>query len=371
MDLPVLYKRTVGGKLQTWQVSVEDNGNGTSDVVIVQGLLGGKKQTYRETIEEGKNLKRSNATTAHTQAIFEARSKWNKQKDRKHYGEDAEGEESAAKRAEAPMLAYVYEDHYKKVDWEYAYAQPKLDGNRCLAKMDGDGKVTLWTRKGVEIKTLGHLIDPLRAAMNPSDTLDGEAYVHGLHVTNLRSLLTRPQEGCEKVSFRIYDQLSPLPYCKRWQFLMERDLKIGEPKHGLCLVPTIRVMNEKELMKFQRDCIEEEGFEGAMLRWGEFGYEAGVRSQGLLKVKTFDDAEFPIVDVTDGTGTFKGVAVLVCRTPAGHEFTVTAPGTIEDKKRIFRHSEEVIGKKVTVKFAGYTKTEEPVPFQPVAKCILD
>ena len=123
-------------------------------------------------------------------------------------------------------------------------------------------------------------------------------------------------------------------------------------------------------MKFQASCIES-GYEGAMLRWGPFPYQAGKRSQGLLKVKTFEDAEFPIIDVTPGSSTFQDCAILWCRTQVGNLFAVTAPGTIEQKRQILCDKDQVIGKRVTVKYAGMTKTESPVPFQPIAKIILD
>lgn len=360
-----LFKKTSAGRIQEWKIAVRKNKDGSGTILIEQGLVDGKKQQYEEQITEGKNLGKKNETSAFEQAVAEAEARWTKQKDRRHYGEDPTAEESAAKRSAAPMLAGVYQDHADKVDWHGALAQPKLDGNRCLAKMDGEGNVSLWTRKGVEIKTLGHLIAPLRAVMNPTDVLDGEVYVHGLHVTNLRSLLTRQQPDCETVSFRIYDQVSPLPFCQRWGYLQDLDLKVGVPRDGLCLVPTIKVMNEKELMKFQADCIAQ-GFEGAMLRWGKFGYQAGARSQGLLKVKTFKDAEFKILQVTTGTGPYADCAVFVCQAASGGVFNVTAPGSLKEKREIWKNGADYVGRLLTVKFAGYTETDFPVPFQPVA-----
>ncbi len=372
---PPLYKRTATGAVQEWNIRVESDGD-KGRITIIQGQQGGKKQIYCETIEKGKNLGRANATTAIEQAIAEAQSRWEKQRDRKHYGLTVE--ESADKREEAPMLAQKYEDHAKKVEWKRALAQPKLDGNRCIARYSSDGTMTLWTRKGVQIKTMDHIADELTGLMNRGETFDGELYVHGLHVTNLRSLLTRAQEGCKQVSFRVYDMVKPLPFHTRFSELEDRlGDRIDAPRNGIALVQTIRVMNEKELMTFQKQCIEQ-GFEGAMLRWGEAGYEAGKRSHGLLKVKTFQDAEFQIVDVVDSKKPFNlcredgqvtpvKVAVFVCVTADGHQFNVTAPGTIAEKHAILHRPDDYVGKSLTVKFQCYTATDKPVPFQPVAK----
>ncbi len=369
---PTLYKKTSTGAVNEWTISVQDNiiaegGIPSATIITQQGHVGGAIQTYEEVITEGKNLGRSNSTTYLQQAIAEAQAKWTKQQERRRYGTDPEGKESAEKRAEAPMLAQKYQDHFKKVDWSQAWSQPKLDGNRCLAKRDEEGKITLWTRGNVQIKTLEHITEDLKSLMEPGETFDGEVYVHGLHVTNLRSLLTRYQSGCEDVQYRVYDLVLPESFEKRHSELFHR---IGPDSDGsIELVQTVKVGREADLMKFQAACIEE-GFEGAMLRWGNFAYEAGKRSKGLLKVKTFEDAEFIITDVTPGTSTFQDCAILHCVTQAGNPFTLTAPGTIEQKRQILLDKASVIGKVVTIKYAGMTKTENPVPFQPVAKLIL-
>jgi ATP-dependent DNA ligase len=367
-QFPTLFKKTSTGAINEWDIQVKDNG-GTATIVIAQGHVDGAKQIYEEVITEGKNLGKSNATTPLQQAIAEAEAKWVKQQDRRQYGTDPSGKESAEKRAAAPMLAQKYQDHFKKVDWSKAYMQPKLDGNRCLAKRDNHGVISLWTRGNKEIVTLPHIQEALRPVMRNGETFDGEVYIHGTHVTNLRSFLTREQSGCELVQLRLYDIVVPLPFDERISLLSQRLTADGD-EETINLVETVKVLDEAHLMKFQAACIQE-GFEGAMLRWGPFPYEAGKRSKGLLKVKTFEDAEFPIIDVTPGTSTFQDCAILWCRTQQGNLFAVTAPGTIEQKRQILLDKAQVIGKRVTIKYAGMTRTENPVPFQPIAKIILD
>lgn len=381
---PPLYKRTSAGAIQQWAIAVRKNKDDTGTIVITQGQVDGKKQQYQEDITEGKNLGRKNATTAFQQAVAEATSRWEKKRDRHHYGEDVAADESATRRALAPMLAQVYEKNFKKVDWKKAMAQPKLDGDRMDARCEGK-KITLWSRKGVQIFSLPQVVDGLQGLLRNGETFDGEAYIHGMHVTNLSGLLRRkkPDSETEKVSFRVYDQMIDAPFYERISDLNERlGDWVAAPKDSIALVETIRVMNDAELMKFQRECIEQ-GFEGAMLRWGMTGYEAGKRSSSLLKVKTFQDAEFTILNVIASEGTFNlvdpvtgkvkhvQVAVFVCKTKNGHRFTVTAPGTILQKYNILKRPNQFIGKQVELKYAGYTKTEEPVPFQPVAKQVRE
>ena len=365
---PTLFKRTATGAINEWTIQVKDNGDETATIITAQGHVDGAKQYYTEIIAEGKNLGKSNATTSLQQAIAEAEAKWVKQQERRQYGTDPRGVESAEKRAAAPMLAQKYQDYFKKVDWSNAFMQPKLDGNRCLAKRDDNGAISLWTRGNKEIITLPHIQEALRSVMKRGETFDGEVYTHGMHVKNLRSYLTREQSGCEYVQFRVYDMVVPLAFITRFDLLSQRFIQ--HDTDTIELVQTLRVTKELDLMKFQAKCIDE-GFEGAMLRWGNFPYEAGKRSQGLLKVKTFEDTEVQILDVTPGTSTFQDCAILHCKTQNGNVFTITAPGTLEQKRQILLDKAQVIGKLVTIKYAGMTRTEHPVPFQPVAKLIID
>ena len=365
---PTLFKRTAGNKVEEWQVEVRGSKDGPAEIVTIHGLVDGKKQTVRDQITEGKRLGTKAETTAWEQALAEAASAWRKKRDRDHYGEDAEARESAEKLAVAPMLAHKYEDHAGKVDWSTAFVQRKYDGNRLLARCEEGGKITLWSRKGVRIVTLPHIVDALGGAIRTGEIMDGEAYVHQMHVTNLRSLLTRKQDGCEAVQFRVYDLVTKQAFSERLLTLASRLAKHAPA--GVGLVETICVRNEKQLLKFEEEFIAE-GYEGAMLRWGDLGYEAGKRSQSLLKCKQFQDAEFKIVGVKQGRGNFQGMAIFICETPAGHRFDVTAPGTHLVKKQVWQNRDDCIGNRVTVKFAGYTETEEPVPFHPVAIAIRD
>jgi DNA ligase-1 len=365
-NFPTLYKRTATGAVQEWHISVQENRDGTATVCVTQGQQGGAKQTYEDQITEGKNVGKKNETSVWDQACNEAQSEWNKKKDRKHYGLTVE--ESAGKRELAPMLAQKYQDHFKKVDWGRAYAQPKLDGHRCLARREGK-EIKLWTREGKPILTVPHIVEDLRSVMRDGDCFDGELYIHGVPLARISSYIKRAQEGSTQLQYRLYDLATDtMDFADRLAALEQR---LGKDEVGaLHLVDTIRVPDEKKLMAFQATCIEE-GFEGAMLRWGDFGYEPGKRSHSLLKVKTFVDDEFEIVGVKEGRGTHKGMAIFTCKTADSYEFDVTAPGSHEEKRTFWANRAELIGKMLTVKYQCYTATEEPVPFLPIAKALRE
>ena len=360
-------KKTATGAVQEWSIAVLPGAspNSPAKILVTQGQRGGKKQTYEETISQGKNLGKKNETTPLEQAYAEAEAEWTKKRDRRHYAETVE--ESAEKRSIAPMLAQVFEKHYKKVDWRNAYGQPKFDGNRCLAFCEED-QVTLWSRQGKPIVTAEHIVEELQGVMKEGDVFDGELYIHGVPLNTLRSFITRKQPESEKLELRVYDFMSDDPFIDRWGTLLKRHFSKGQS--AVQRVESIRISTEEDLMKFQSDCIAQ-GYEGAMLRWGEAGYAAGKRSDSLLKVKTFMDGEFKIINVNEGKGTFAGMAVFECITKSGNRFNVTAPGTLEEKKHYWRHRQNCLGRWLTVKYQFMTKTDQPVPFLPVALSIRD
>lgn len=356
---PTLYKRTAGGGIQEWDCHLEYDPEGTA-IVVTHGLQGGKKQVSRDVIKEGKNAGRRNSTTHYEQADKEAEAAWAEKQERKHYGLTVE--ESAVKREIAPMLAKDYSKFAHKVDWRNAFMQPKLDGNRGHARRNGN-KVTIVTREGLLVETVPHIQRMLLSIMPDDTTWDGELYIHGVPLPQINSLLRREQEDSAKICFNLYDVLMDEGYIDRRQELLRCITANKGPIH---LVETLRVADENELMAYQAKCVDL-GYEGAILRWGDKPYEAGKRSDSLLKVKTFADAEFEVVGCKEGRGLYRGMAVFRCKTEAGHEFDVTAPGTLEKKRAYYATRDKWIGKMLTVKYQCFTSTEMPVPFHPVAK----
>lgn len=367
MDLPILYKRTASGGIQTWKISVLPLADGTAMVVTTFGLLDGKQQRQEEHIKTGKNTGKANATTPLQQATLEAAAEHKKKLDRKGYGLDTGAVESAAKRSAAPMLAKVFDDYRDVVDWGSAFCQPKLDGHRMLARMV-DGRVELVSREGKAIATLPHIAASLASQLSEGVTLDGELWTPELTFQQIASAVKRQQYSSELVQYHVYDCLSPRPFRDRREAI--RDLLLGVDSTVVVSVPTMAVRNSSELLALQSRFVED-GYEGAMLRYGSAGYEAGKRSSSLLKCKSFSDGEFDIVSVREGSGTHAGMAVFTCRTDSGEPFDVTAPGSHDAKRQAWRDRHGLAGRKLTVKYFSLTDSERPVPRFPVALRIHD
>ena len=367
--MQTLYKRTKAGKIQQWDIEVIEHPDagldGTATIRVTHGLTDGQKQTDEEVITEGKNPGKRNATTAIQQAHKEAKAKWQKKYDRERYGLTVE--ESDIKMLTAPMLAHVYEDHAGKVDWTgTTQVQPKFDGHRCLAFNTG-GVIKLLSRQGVEITSCDHLVEQLQGCLPEGAVFDGELYVHGLPLNEIGSLIRRKQEDSTKLCYMMYDMPShDAPFSERYKHLTATVRMWGDDKFpNLHLARTEAVTDEVAAMDFQVRCIEN-GYEGAMLRHGDYRYLNGKRCHGLLKMKTFQDDEFEVVDCAMGRGKFEGMAIFSCVTKDGHPFDVTAPGTHEEKRAAWENWPEQKGQMLTVKFQNYSATETPVPVFPVA-----
>lgn len=357
---PTLYKRDTTGRVRQWDIEVQGN-----KYRVTAGLVDGQKVTAEWTVCEGKNIGRANETTPEAQAIAEAKAHWTKKTQQGGYHENIDDIDTPV--FYEPMTAKKYED--VKFDFPVD-AQPKLDGMRCIVKSDG-----MWSRKGKPIVSAPHIFETLKPLFedDPDLILDGELYNHDLkdNFSKIMSLCrkTKPtpadlEESAKMVQFWMYD----IPSCdgdyrdrlEYAQILFERRIDvIGED----CIVwcPTDLCRNQEELDKYFEEYLDD-GFEGQIIRQHGFDYE-NKRSKGLLKRKTFEDAEFRIVDITEGTGNRTGMAGRVFfekldRTPWEIEnpnddpYTCKASmiGNWEFCREVLRDKDQYIGTIATINF---------------------
>lgn len=375
MKLPVLYKRTAKGALEQWSIWTEpgDTNPQTSTIVTEHGLVGGKLQQSRDTIREGKNLGKANATTAEQQAEKEVLAEWTKKRERRGYVEDperAQAGETDQAGGVPPMLALEHKKAKHKLRFP-CIIQRKYNGIRCIAVYDPKtGKVTLWTRKCERITSMPHVVaalEKLLADRTEPIALDGELYLHGMRLQDIASYVrqkTKPKEGHERIQYHIYD-LPLHPGTNELRDFQRMNLLMGAG-HPLVWAPSGLVHDLESADKLHDEWVQE-GYEGAILRNLNGLYRAGYRSPDLQKYKKFDTGEFLIIGVKEGRGKFEGLAIFECRTPEGAEFDCCAPGTLEERAEYF--DQKYVGKKLTIKFFGWT--QEGKPFHPVPEAVRD
>jgi hypothetical protein len=80
---------------------------------------------------------------------------------------------------------------------------------------------------------------------------------------------------------------------------------------------------------------------------------------------SFDDDEFKIVGYEHGTGKFENVPTFNMVTKEGYPFDGVPVGTEEQRAQYLKDAKNYLGDFATVRFFGYTTTDEPVPRFPV------
>ena len=355
-SLPKLYKKTSIGKIQGWEVHVEDRFD-VATIVNNYGQVDGKIQESTEQVLEGKNIGKANETSAWEQAHLQAKARWEKQLKKGYVESIADAEagktDDIIEGGVFPILAHKFAEQGHKIKYP-ALAQPKLDGHRCTSQNES-GSVTLWSRTRKPISCLPHIVNALENCYL-ADRFDGELYNHDYkdnfeELTSFINQKDEPKEGHEAVQYHVYDlALDNLPNYER--HLLLKNLKTVE---------TVEVNNEDELYAYLDDCLAR-GYEGCMVRNIDGAYKYK-RSYDLQKLKKFDDDEFRIVDVKVGNkGSMAGKAVFICERiredqllPEGETFDVKMKGEMDKLKEYADDPSLVIGKILTVKYQGYTK----------------
>jgi DNA ligase 1 len=372
--LPPLFKAAGRGGKIIWEIWVTRTSEGYGAITVRYGKVDGKLQETTDVVKKGKNVGKANETSPYEQACAEAESKWTKQLNRRGYGRTVEA--SAAVRGVSAMLAQSYDDQSAKVDWGTAFAQPKLDGFRCLAHVDESGSVRLVSRENQPLTVLEKLGVVIRESASyfrslglSTVSLDGEIYCHGMSLNQISSACKKLSEATDKLEYHLYDLAVPGLSFKERSAALKQFLSRADSER-LHRVETVKVRSDTELMQCQSEFLLQ-GFEGAMLRHGNGGYDFGKRSAALLKVKTFVDGEFEVVDWKMGRGRYAGMPVFTCQTAAGDLFDVLTEGTLDEKRALGKIADQMVGRKMTVKYQYLTKTKNPVPFFPVGKGFRD
>lgn len=376
-NFPSLYCKDINGKIKLWKINVERY----RDYSVIVTLYGYNKLIEnRRLINSGKNIGKINGTDPYTQALNEAKSKWNKKKDIEKYTLKIKEEENGEiLENPLPMLAYDYKKYKHKVLYP-CYVQPKLDGFRCIYNTT-TGKIT--TRRGKEyviIEKSGDLYDELKSL--PKELiLDGELYTKELKFETLGVLRKTTQlsendmDNLKKVEFHIYDIINTDESFET-RTTKIRDILNKDNYKKLIYVDTYNVVNENDIKSFHKRFVEG-GYEGTIIRNKNSKYKIKQRSTDLLKYKDFEDGEFEIVDFTlekAASGQeIDDLVVWVVNVPAGNNTVkckVRPMGTIKERKELYKkcleNFEQFRGRKLWIKY--FEKTNDGNLRFPTTKC---
>ena len=237
----------------------------------------------------------------------------------------------------AVSLANAY---HGDVDLSRYWVSEKLDGVR--ARWDG---AALYSRNGNRFNAPAWFVHGF-----PEEPLDGELWMGRGTFDALSGAVRRETPDAaawQRIRYMVFDLPGlEAPFDERLQRM--RDLFAEPPSAHIALVQQFRVGGEAELMA-RLETVVAGGGEGLMLRDGR-SFHRGGRSDDLLKLKTYRDAEAVVVAHLPGKGKYRGMlGSLLVEMPDGRRFKLgTGLADVE------RRNPPPVGATVTFKYTGTT-----------------
>lgn len=268
----------------------------------------------------------------------------------------------------APMLAKKFED-VKPADDLY-YITEKLDGNRCIAKFDGD-KWLFISRNGKPLKVnidMGDLPTDVvydGELLSPLQTYDSErahdALVSCVEIPkysgqfNFTSGLINSKQSDKKLVYNIFDVMTDDKYEERRRFLDSLKCTTSDTR----ILPVLALSNgfDRRIPQIL-EMMTEAGAEGLILNAASARYEHK-RTNSLIKVKNTYTMDMLVVETIGGTGKYEDqVGSLFCTAIVdGKTFEANVGSGLSDEQRIMwmLHPEQIVGKIVEVAYFSYSQ----------------
>lgn len=345
---PEIFKIDSKGKTRVWYMEQSEGSHRT-----VSGIHGGNLVESAWTQCEPTNVGKSNERLEIAQATFEIEAAYEKKLSREYHRSIESAKQNGAHFFK-PMLA----KEYKPDDFRPGYAQPKLDGVRCIATKSG-----MFSRQGKELpgaKFIHEQLAPLFEQM-PDLILDGELYNHNLKDDfNSVIRLVRKKGGDaahdltvrQVLQYHVYDVPSVDEAFYRRKGFLEHNLRPFFPD-SVHMVETMLVNYQDQFDEAHAKWIGA-GYEGSM--WRDSAPYEQKRSKYLLKRKDFQDEEFEVVRIEEGTGNWAGAAKsVICRMADGKEFGAGIKGSYARGQELLNEQHKV----VTVRY--FELTPDGVP----------
>ena len=189
----------------------------------------------------------------------------------------------------------------------------------------------------------------------PEQSLDGELWISRNQFDKVSSIV-RTQKGADEewksISFMIFDlPNSPDTFTQRLKVMQKLVEQSTSPY--LKIIPQQKIKSHHAL-QLKLDNIIDNGGEGLMLHHENAYYQAK-RSQDLMKLKRYDDAEAVVLEYVAGKGKHLGrMGALVVKNTEGIVFKI---GTgFSDQER---ENPPHIGDTITYQYIGKTKNNVP------------
>ena len=376
---PPIFKKATTGKIQEWRIRTEELPDGNWAYTSSHGQLGGSMVEGKGTIiKAGKQ-----GRTVEEQANAEAAAKWKKKKETGYFGS---ADEATNNVVVLPMTALNFKNRAHDINWP-AIGQPKLDGVRCLARLEADGTISLTSRKNKLFPGMDHIREELATRLKslgnsegspfPHDiVIDGELYADPEELTFQQStgLVRRNNKTPEdlanekKLKLNVYDCINlndlDMDFIDRHNLMADSLSNMD----SIAIVDNT-TLSDTDAVDPLHDQFVKDGYEGLMIRNVKGPYKLNGKSKHLQKYKSFQDDEFEIVGYTEGKGDYVGTVIWICETSDGKKFRVKPNGTHAQRSKLFDEADSHIGKQITVRF--FELTDDGIPRFPTGGWFRD
>lgn len=297
-----------------------------------------------------------------------------------------------------PTFKVALANHYEKsgkykkqqLPFAHTFMSRKLDGIRLIVSKRGD-EIKAYSRTGNEFeKQIPEILETVKQLPIDDVVLDGEMVVidragrenfslaQGLMNSSKDASIRDKRQEIARINaqpkYLIFDMLSPhefasgegnVPYIKKYAQL--RDATPMLTTKYTEVVENKPIASFKEMMDYF-DASVDKGWEGIMLRNGDKPYRAtGEHISDLLKLKLFQDAEFPVIGCNPGEPRSQyenTLGTIIIQMPDGN--TVNVPG-FKDRERdeiwaqcpdIVKRAQKGTPRIATVTFREYTTNKD-------------
>ena len=275
-------------------------------------------------------------------------------------------------------LANKYDEKTKKkVNFEKDvwYVSRKLDGVRCLIIVDDKGKAKSFARSGKQFHTLSLVEKELEELGVKNVVYDGEMCIvdeeGNEDFQSIMKEIGRKDHIIQNGQFQIFDFIPYRMFSKGYgetglfsqRVFALQNLMLGKKHKMIDYLEQVPVSSFEELDALTVTA-SKKGWEGLMIR--KNAVYQGKRSNDILKVKTFYDAEYKVVDTFTGLLRYinEGFEVeeeMLSGVAIEHKGNIVRVGsgfTIDQRKHLFKNPQDILGKTITVQYFEESKNQD-------------
>ena len=357
-EFPALFK-LVHNRRYVYRLRVEKEDDGSSVIISEYGYEGRSVKSHKTPVSSRKAAAKNFAT-----AVSRAKTTFEAQKRKGAYSVMTGDDESDGKAAPAAppavdscMLAKDFCANESKVNYP-CFVQPKLDGYRAVFDPASNALVS---RTGKQYTAISDALKQELEKVGPL-TLDGELYARrdqfeALAVLRKSKLSEDDRKLVDQIRYHVYDVVNETKTFRERNELLQ-ELKDKNAFEQIVFVDTVQCQTRDEIENIHVQHVKDL-YEGTVVRNADSLYVKR-RSDGLLKLKDFSDAEFEIVGYDE---TENGELVWMCKTDDGTKFQVPSKGPIAARRKLFAEMEsgkvDSIGQRLWVRYFGLTTSGVP------------